>query len=453
MSSKIKNKYSIWVFLWIKFVHDILYYRKTYVRRASNIPHSEKSPCIIVSNHQNSLNDAIAIIMSMKRHKIWFLARADVFYNKTAKRLLNILGVLPVFRQRDGFANLKNNFQTFDIAEKYLLNGCFICLFPEAKHQDRHYLGTFFLSYTRMAFDVAAATNFSKEVFILPSANHYTDYFNIQSDILINYGEPISLKPYYELYQINPRSAQEQVNKIVHQKVDELMLNIQDTENYNAIYQLLNNVGNDYAIFQHVKADNLPQKLKIDQKIVHQLEYVKNTQTDLFHNICQTSEQYTSLLNQYHLTDKCVAKPYSILKMIGMIMGLLATMCIFIVGFIHYVIPYFIPKIASRKVKDPLLKPSFALALHAIATIPIFYLLYIIIVSLIFHSWWITLVYVLLLPFCGIVAWWWLQYVKTFIKMAKARYVKDFKPAIWEKLQGTRLTLKKLLGQVMGSTF
>ena len=453
MSSKIKNKYSIWAFWWIKFIHDVLYYRKTYVRKTSNIQLSAESPCVIVSNHQNSLNDAMAIIMSMKRHKIWFLARADIFNNKIFQRLLNILGVLPVYRQRDGFANLKNNFQTFDIAENYLLNGCFICLFPEAKHQDRHYLGTFFLSYTRMAFNAAAATNFSKEVFILPCANHYTDYFNIQSDILINYGEPISLKPYYELYRNNPRLAQEQVNEIVHQKVDELMLNIQDKENYNAIYHLLNNVGNDYAISQHVKTDNLPQKLKIDKKIVHQLENVKHTQPDLFDNICQTSEHYTALLNQYQLTDQCVAKPYSTLKMIGTLMGLLATIGIFIVGFIHHVIPYFIPKIASRKIKDPLLRPSFDLALHAIATIPVFYLLYIITVSIIFHNWGITLIYMLLLPFCGIFAWWWLQYLKTFVKMTKSRHFKWFKPTIWEKLQSTRLALKKLLCQVMGSTF
>ena len=135
-------------------------------------------------------------------------------------------------------------------------------------HQDRHFLGRFYLSYTRLAFCAAERSGFEKEIFILPSANHYSDYYHIQEDVMQVYGTPISLKPYYELYKEQAREAQMQVNDIVRAQVDSLMLNIEDKENYEAIYFLLNTYGRKFARDQKVDPCKLPEKLKSDQKLV-----------------------------------------------------------------------------------------------------------------------------------------------------------------------------------------
>jgi len=80
-----------------KFNIDFLYYRKTYYLNTKNIPSSD-TPLIIVSNHQNSLNDAMAILYSMKIRRPHFMARADVFKNPFAAKFLSFAGVLPTTR-------------------------------------------------------------------------------------------------------------------------------------------------------------------------------------------------------------------------------------------------------------------------------------------------------------------------------------------------------------------
>ena len=252
-----------------------------------------------------------------------------------------------------------------------------------------------------------------------------------------------------QLNSLENTSAQEQVNKLVHSKVDELMLNIQDTENYDAIYNLLNNVGNDYAYAQHVNAKKLPDKLRIDQYIVKQLENLKVNDIACFNAICQTSEQYSILQKRYQLTDNCIAKPYSLFKIVYMFIGFVATFCIFVLGFIHHIIPYLIPKIVSRNIKDPLLKPSFDLAIITLVTIPIFYIIYGVILSILFHCFWITLVYLIALPFCGIFTCWWLRYAINWFNMLKTKFFKHFRRSIWETLQGTRLHLRDMLFKVL----
>ena len=43
---------------YLRFLHDKIFYRKTYKINADNIP-SNTTPTIIVSNHQNCLNDPL----------------------------------------------------------------------------------------------------------------------------------------------------------------------------------------------------------------------------------------------------------------------------------------------------------------------------------------------------------------------------------------------------------
>ena len=70
-----------------------------------------------------------------------------------------------------------------------------------------------------MAFNAAARDDFKKEIFILPSCNHYEDYFRIRTDLLIKYGTPIPISPFYDLYKTKPLTAQREVNKLVREQI------------------------------------------------------------------------------------------------------------------------------------------------------------------------------------------------------------------------------------------
>ncbi|HPX59379.1 MAG TPA: 1-acyl-sn-glycerol-3-phosphate acyltransferase, partial [Bacteroidales bacterium] len=244
--------------IWANIYHDKLFYRKTYYLNTENIPPAG-TPLIIVCNHQNSLNDAMGIVISLDLRYPHFLARADIFKRPFIAKVLRFFGLLPVYRQCDGMANVKINLAIFENVVNYIKRGNTLAMYPEAGHQDKHYLGKFFLSYTRLAFDTAASSNFEKEVFILPCANHYTDYFGWREEMMMTYGKPLSIKPYYELYKTQPRQVQEKINEIIRAEIESMMLNITDLENYDAIYFLLQTYGKKFAVKNNLNPNKLPQ--------------------------------------------------------------------------------------------------------------------------------------------------------------------------------------------------
>ena len=118
MKNKVPFIYKM-LYVVTKLVVDFLYYRKTYYVNTKNMP-SNGTPLIVVSNHQNSLNDALAILYSTDIRRLRFLARADVFKHPIASKVLYFFGLLPVFRQRDGMENVKNNLNVFaEIRKSY----------------------------------------------------------------------------------------------------------------------------------------------------------------------------------------------------------------------------------------------------------------------------------------------------------------------------------------------
>jgi 1-acyl-sn-glycerol-3-phosphate acyltransferase len=406
-----------------KFNIDFLYYRKTYYLNTKNIPSSD-TPLIIVSNHQNSLNDAMAILYSMKIRRPHFMARADVFKNPFAAKFLSFAGVLPVYRQRDGMENVKQNLSVFSNIEAFISRGNTVVLYPEAMHQDRHFLGRFYLSYTRLAFGAAEDSNFEKEVFILPSANHYSDYFHMQEDMLQIYGKPISLKPYYELYKVQPREAQMKVNDMVRAQVESLMLNIEDEENYDAIYFLLKTYGKKFAYDKHGNPNILPLKLKTDQALVAILkkayvqreDFVKNLYADAFH--------YKKELEELKVEDGMINRTIRISKLLSSSIVLILTFPIFIYGLLHHIIPYHAPKLINRKIKDKLLHPSVFIGLNALLLIPILYILYFVLCLVFTHSLLIAFIYLLTLPLSARLAWNYRKYFLRFLQKVRLYHYK-----------------------------
>ena len=83
---------------YVRFLTEKIYYRKVYYLNTENVP-EDGTPLLIVSDHQNSLNDALGILMSISDRVVHVIVRADVFaLSPIADKFLRSIGLLPAFR-------------------------------------------------------------------------------------------------------------------------------------------------------------------------------------------------------------------------------------------------------------------------------------------------------------------------------------------------------------------
>ena len=228
---------------YVRFLHSRVFYKKVYYIGKENIP-EQGVPVVFASNHQNCACDPLLLLLGLENESHpYVVARGDVFgKSPIADKFFNWLGLVPAFRLNfDGAEALQKNEAMLATTEQKLLEGNRLIIFPEGGHQDKHYLGEFSFGYTRLAFQAAEKANFEKDIVIVPCCNHYSDYFEAKTEALYRFGEPVHLQPYYELYKTKPRTAQREVNKIVRQRIQAMMLDVQDVENYDVVDWTLSN--------------------------------------------------------------------------------------------------------------------------------------------------------------------------------------------------------------------
>ena len=431
---------------YVRFLHDKIYYKETYVVNPEAVP-AEGTPCLIVSNHQNCMNDPLGLVTSFHDRKLHVITRADVFMvSPVADKFLRAIGLLPAFRlDYEGEGALGKNAETFRASEQALIDGKTLLMYPEAGHQDKRWLGTFSFGYTKMAFEAAELGNFEKEVFILPACNHYSHYFGMRNRMLVKFGTPISIQPYYELYKTKPRTAQREVNKLVREQISGLMLDIRDLDNYDAIDFIRTTYGIDYAKKQGVNPDDLPNRLLSDKDLVAKLAEAKETDEASMNVLYQDARDLKQGIEVLGITDRHLKTSVNPITLGFKLLLLLLLLPLWIFSWWPSMLVYWIPmSIFKAKMKDPMFEGTLLFGSAALFTLPLFSLITLLVTGL--NSGWVSaLIYVAMFPLIMLFCWKYAMFGKKTLQTLKCLV----KPASVDKLKRMRKSLHERLNRIV----
>ena len=429
---------------YLQYVNSGLYFRKEHVLGLENVP-TNGTPLIVVSNHQNCLNDPLCVCLQLTDRRMNFIARANVFKNPIFNKALRAMGLLPAYRMsHEGLSAVSKNQETFDDAEKALNDGETLMLYPEADHQDKRWLGRFKLGYLRIAFSAAEKMEFKQDLMILPSCNHYSNYFHARTEMLIRFGQPISLQPYYEKYQESPRETMMEVNKVVREAIKEMMLHVEDLENYDQIDFLRENeYGKKYAVEHGFNFNYLPSKLLSDQSLVNALQKASEEHPEEMAEIYKDTETLKNGIKQLKIRDWLFQKKSGAGAAALRGLGLLILLPLFIVSIIPTALLFILPEIFLKKlIKDQMFYSSFNVAVSAFVSVPICLIIPIIFIWIFAGFWW-ALGYFVAFPIMFILAW---NYIRLFLKFigtcnfaarknrAKVNELKELRSSIFSRL-------------------
>jgi len=423
------------------------FYGEYIVKGRENIP--VDCPVIYAPNHINALMDALAVhSISTQNVPVSFLARSDIFNNKTAAKFLNFIKMIPAFRMRDGIENLGKNNEVFERCADILHQNNPIGIMPEGNQGEQQKLRMFTKGIFRIAF--AAQQKFGTEpgVKIVPVGINLGDYVKSGKHIIINIGKPIEVSEFMTAYAENPVTATNEIRNRLSNELSKLTLNLA-TETHYESFETITEVCKSNVL----KELKLPNKtffrFVAQQKIAEKLVTIEKEEPEKINKLELLSAEYSNCLQKTNLRNWVLEqKTHKTIKLLLEGLILFAALPLFIYGFILNFLPFFIP-VLLRKYVLKVKFYGFYSSVHfafGIFSFPIFYLLQTVIFAfLVSSTWWAIVLFFLSQYIFGKMAYQWNRLQKRYFAKIRCFMLGIKKSSVLEQAQNLRKQIIQLI--------
>jgi 1-acyl-sn-glycerol-3-phosphate acyltransferase len=224
---RLTRRYSI-IRLFVRVAFHF-FYRRIHITGKANIPDGGR--LIFAANHQNALMDALSVILTNNYQPV-YLARADLFRKPFFARMLGYIKMMPVYRFRDGYNSMGQNEDTFEVTSRVLASGGCIGIMPEGNHGDQKRLRGLKKGIFRIAFRAGELCKNNDKVKIIPVGIDYSNAERFYEELVVNYGKPLTVSDYTELYRIHPQKGINALKNDLSASLQSLIIDVKDEENY-----------------------------------------------------------------------------------------------------------------------------------------------------------------------------------------------------------------------------
>lgn len=264
------------------------YCKKIVVKGSENIP--KKGALLFMANHPNGLIDPLIIATNIPR-KVHFLVRAAVFKKPAVAKFFSWLGMMPIYRIRDGVQELAKNEAIFEECKNLLENQESILIFPEGSHLRKRTIRPLSKGFTRILFRTLEA-NPNLNIHIIPVGITYQNASVYPSKVALHFGKSILANAIYNTE--NPNNATKILKEKVTKQLEALSVSIPDDENYQTSLSKLNESQVDFTQVVAVNAMIQQQTFlpkKAPKKPLTWLKYLLIANSIIPYFIWKTAEQ------------------------------------------------------------------------------------------------------------------------------------------------------------------
>jgi glycerol-3-phosphate O-acyltransferase/dihydroxyacetone phosphate acyltransferase len=399
------------VLYWIIKPFVAIFFRVFYqydYRGRHNIPKGR--PVVLAPNHVNAFIDPVALGL-LSPAPVRFFARGDVFKGKLAKRVLNSMGVSPMYRIQEGFSEIKKNDKTFEECRSLLTSDKIILLFPEGLCVQERRLRPLKKGMARIVFQTEEILGFEKDVLVIPVGLNYTAPYKFRSKLFIDIGEPISAIDYKERYLKDKVRTINEFTKMFEAKMAEHMVVLNNTESDKLfvsleeiyMYQWLKDKGQDVK--------ELESSYFGSKELAEMINYMDATNPELSVSLRKKTTEYIRRLRQNGLRDHLLRpeniESISLGTFIRDYLIIVFGMPVYLIALILHYLPYFIAKkVCDKKIRNIEFFASVYANLAMIIWI-IYASIQVLTVALVFRDWFILSAYTaVFLPLTGFFALW-----------------------------------------------
>jgi len=409
--------------------YSLIFFRKIYFTGLDKLPWDQ--PFIMAGNHPTAFTEP-SILCGFSTHGKNCLLRGDMFKEgKWTESMLKRLKCIPIYRFRDGFANIKKNQDIMDYCYDLLGKGENLVILAEGVSKVERRMRPIQKGTARMAFG-AYEKNQRKDIAVVPIGFNYTDPNKFRGSIYAHFGTPIPITDFLDAHAENPRKAIKQMTDRISKEMRKSIIHIEDEKDDALAHQLLEMVENttkekSIPVYS-CKPSRLPEFIQFTDNF-NALSVSKKEQLQA------ATSQYKEKLEQHNISDQGLAQSayFNIWSTLALLIGLPA----FLFGIIANFLPIKIGKFYAEKAANTLeFNASLRLAFEMGAYF--FYFLILLILTGIWGGKY-TFITVLTLPFFGYFSMLWRD---AFFTWNEGRKIRSVDKKIKEELYNFR---KKIL--------
>ncbi len=280
-----------------------IFFRHIYLTHTENIP--KNKPVILACNHPTAFLEPCILACFLDR-PLYYLVRGDYFNKPLYNFLLRALHMLPVYRRRDGgFSRLKDNFATLEASFDILKKNKTLMIFPEGRTLMEYRLRSLHKGIGRIVMGTFEKYPDLEELYIVPVGVNYTDPFRFRSDVMIEFGEPIKARQYWETYREHPNTGVMNVLEDLSPAMEKEMIIVQE--------QKRDILANYFLEMDRSRRDNTlwpvvrdhPDPLHAEQAIAQAINALPDDQLT---SLQKKAEHYQIQLSRHGLTDETLLR-------------------------------------------------------------------------------------------------------------------------------------------------
>ena len=318
--------------------------------------------------------------------QVSFMVRQDVFKNKVAAFFLKHMLLFPAYRMRDGIDSLKKNKETFAHTTRLMKWKKGVIIFPEANHAVPRKLRPMKKGLGRAAFGAMDELPPEEDILIIPTGINYLKPQEISAGWYLKYGEPISVRAYYDLYKENPAVALNTLRDVVAEAMRALVIDIRNTECYDEIEALIRMGTNRYAGHRGPIQEQFIVQKKVVAKVETKLEAEGNE------TFKTKSKDYTAVLKKLDFKDWLLdyEKGIPMTKLLWHWCKLVLLLPCFLIGGPIFAWPLRFPvEFANKNIKDPGFRSSISFVM-SVGLFSIPPLIFFVVGLFVLPHWWLA---------------------------------------------------------------
>jgi glycerol-3-phosphate O-acyltransferase / dihydroxyacetone phosphate acyltransferase len=425
-----------------------LYFRSIRIVGARHL--RQKGPMFIAMNHPNAFMDPISFSTFLFYPRTYYMARGDAFKPGLASFLLQSMGIVPIYRLRDGgYESVKKNLESFKTAYKLLDRRKRIMVFAEGLSVKERRLRPIQKGTAKMSFGYLEQGG-SRDLKIVPVGVNYSEPEKFRPYAFYQVGAPIEVKDFYEEYKAQPAQAILKLTAEIQRRMEPLVPSLKHRENDQLIEQLQPILKQQFIEANKLNYRDPAHQQRYWEFIVVRLNELTEKDEAGVEELRTEVDRYGRRLQRHGLRDHLLYRALrqkDLLNFVNLFL-LLAAFPLYVAGkLLNFPAWYLAQRIAARKVKNIEFKASVTFGAGAIL-LNVFFALELLLVWLVWHSWACLAIYAGLKGACGLVALHYSPFRKKMAGALRFRRLKSTDPAEVESLFEQRKKIITFIGEM-----